>query len=527
MPIFHHPSSQLTLASLRKLVNLRKLVGVNLRKLTSSSLALALIAGLIAQPALAAAPSQTASGPEDTSYHVSCRDGVCTVALDLGEIDLETVVPAGAPVKLDLPAGAVPFLNSGSIEISDSITVSLPMGSVNFRNGDFSLHLDKDGKLDRLHVNSDSVTPQLNLGPNIKLGGPFAAQIGYDYGSTLDGLGTVLDPDRLYLFFHLGGGLTLDATIPGSSQGSEPVRFTIPEGDRISLVIDPDRSLVYVDGQVTLNQLTDLGLALGLLGMTPASIPLLSGVVLPTRTTIGVGALLSPDMSQNFLQLSGGMGINGGPLGKLLRIEGETLGFDGMLRVDSNGLLLGGVAKSAVNPDQVLDSRGELSVFIPFSGNELPYVQVGGSVRVPAIGIEAEVARQIGGGAISEDESTNAMLESTAQAARDWWNQTGSWMSGLASSLSDGSRKTLNAVQSAADKTSDAISGGAKTIWNSAGAGAGMAWEGAGAAVNAGAAGAAAAWDGTAAAASCAAQQAQQLWCRTTGMCEVQEVVCE
>ena len=82
-------------------------------------------------------------------------------------------------------------------------------------------------------------------------------------------------------------------------------------------------------------------------------------------------------------------------------------------------------------------------------------------------------------------------------------------------------------MQSAAEKTSDAIDGGAKTIWNSTAAGAGAAWEGAGAAVNAGAAGAASAWENTAAAASCAAQQAQQLWCKTTGMCEVQEVVCE
>ena len=84
---------------------------------------------------------------------------------------------------------------------------------------------------------------------------------------------------------------------------------------------------------------------LGLMGLQPASIPLLSGVVLPTRTTVGVGGLLSPDMSNN-LQFTGGMGINGGPLARLLRIEGEPLGFDGTLRVDSNGLMLGGVAKS-------------------------------------------------------------------------------------------------------------------------------------------------------------------------------------
>jgi hypothetical protein len=498
------------------------------RRLAATAMALALIVSLIAQPVLAAAPRQAADNdPEATSYQISCQDGVCTVAFDLGEIQMETVVPKEMPVKLDLPAGAVPFLgNGGSLEIGDSINVNLPMGSVQFQNGDFSLHLDKDGKLDRLNIQSDSVTPKLNLGPNIQLGGPFAAQIGYDYGSTLDGFSTVLDPDRRYLFFNLGGGLTLDANVPGSESG-EPVRFTIPEGDGISIVIDPEESLVYLDGQVTLNQLTDLGLALGVLGMTPASLPLLNGVVLPTRTTIGLGMLLSPDMSKNFLQLSGGMGINGGPLGKLLRIEGETLGFDGLLRVDNSGLLLGGVAGSSINPDRAFEGRGELSVFIPFTGDELPYLQVGGSLRVPVAGIDAEIVQQIGGGSVSEMESTNALLESTAEAARSWWSNTGSWMSETARSWAGGARSALQAVQNAAGATSDAISGGAKTIWNSTAVGATQAWQGAGAAVNAGAAGATAAWENTAAAASCAAQRAQQLWCQTTGFCEVQEVVCD
>jgi hypothetical protein len=498
-----------------------------LRKLAATAIALALIFSLIAQPALAAAPQQsTENDPEATSYQISCQDGVCTVAFDLGEIQMETVVPTNLPVKLDLPAGAVPFLNNASLEIGDSINISLPMGSIQFQNGDFSLHLDKDGKLDRLNVNSDSVVPKLNLGPNIQLGGPFAAQIGYDYGSTLDGFSTVLDPNQRYLFFNLGGGMTLDATVPGN-QSSEPVRFTIPEGDSISIVIDPEKSLVYIEGQVTLNQLTDLGLALGVLGMAPASLPLLNGIVLPTRTTIGVGMLLSPDMDKNFLQLSGGMGINGGPLGRLLRIEGETLGFDGMLRVDSSGLLLGGVAGSSINPDRVLEGRGELSVFIPFTGEELPYLQVGGTLRVPAVGIDAEVVQQIGGGVISEDESTNALLESTAAAARSWWSSTGSWMSGVARSWSGGARSALQAVQNAAGSTNDAITGGAKTIWNNTAAGATQAWQGAGNAVGAGAAGAGAAWENTAAAAACTAAHAQQLWCQTTGFCEVQEVVCD
>ena len=178
-----------------------------LRRLAALALALALVTSLVAQPALAAAPRVVAQQAEQkpagaTSYAVSCQDGVCSIAFDLGgEMQSSSEVPAGMPIKLDLPAGAVPLLAKGAgLEIGDSITVTLPFGSIKMKDGDFSLHLDENGKLDRLHGKSTSIVPSLNLGPNLKIAGPFGAEIGYDYGSTLSGLSTVLDPDKRYLF---------------------------------------------------------------------------------------------------------------------------------------------------------------------------------------------------------------------------------------------------------------------------------------------------------------------------------------
>jgi hypothetical protein len=464
-----------------------------LQKLAAIALALALISSQIPHPVSAAAPVAVAqqtdtSHPDATSYGVTCQQGVCSLAFDLGGgMQASSTVPKDMPIKLDLPVGAVPFLSKGTnLQIGDSITLTLPFGSIKMKDGDFNLHLDENGKLDRLHGKSSSIVPSLNLGPNLQIAGPFGAEVGYDYGSTLDGLSTVLDADKRYLFFHLGSGLELDATLPGGIPNSQPVSFTIPEGDRFSIVIDPDAALAYLDGRLTLAQLTDLGMLLALMGLPVSTIPLLDGVVLPTRTTVGVGGLISPDMSKNFLQFSGGMGINGGPLAKLLRIEGEPLGFDGTLRVDSGGLLLGGVAKSSLNPNQVLDSRGELSLYLPFSINELPYLQMGGKLRVPVVGIETEVAQQIGGGPISELTSTNALLESTAEVASDWWNKTGAWMAAASTVIGSGSQAVLSALQEAAANTSESIGDGAKTVWNTARDGTGKVIGGAGSVVGAG-----------------------------------------
>ena len=140
-------------------------------------------------------------------------------------------VPSNMPIKLDLPAGAVPLLSKGAgLEIGDSITVTLPFGSIKMKDGDFSLHLDENGKLDRLHGKSTAIVPSLNLGPNLNIVGPFGAEIGYDYGSTLSGLSTVLDPDKRYLFANFGTGFELDANMPGGTQDGQPMRFHYPRG---------------------------------------------------------------------------------------------------------------------------------------------------------------------------------------------------------------------------------------------------------------------------------------------------------
>ena len=104
---------------------------------------LAIVVALaLAFPALAAAPRQAPDNdPEATSYQINCQDGVCTVAFDLGEIEMETVVPKDMPVKLELPAGAVPFLRNGGLEIS-LIPESLDLALY----GAYGAHKDYDYK---------------------------------------------------------------------------------------------------------------------------------------------------------------------------------------------------------------------------------------------------------------------------------------------------------------------------------------------------------------------------------------------
>ena len=111
-----------------------------LRRLVAFALALALATNLVAQPALAAAPRAVAQQADQkpagaTSYAVSCKDGVCSIAFDLGgSMQSSSEVPANMPIKLDLPAGAVPLLSKGAgLEIGDSITVTLPFGSIKMK----------------------------------------------------------------------------------------------------------------------------------------------------------------------------------------------------------------------------------------------------------------------------------------------------------------------------------------------------------------------------------------------------------
>jgi len=474
------------------------------RRFVTLALTLAVVVSLFAQPAFAADTPTNVDDPTHTGYGVSCHDGKCTLNLDLGELEFNTPVLANAPIKFDLPQDKVAFLPGGAgIEISDKMDLRLPFGNIQIADGDFALRLDEAGKLESFHGNSQAIVPTFAFANNMRIAGPFAAEFGYDYGDTLGDLSPLLDAGQRYLFFRLGSGFTVDTMAPGADGKQQALSFSVPEGESATLVIDPEKPLVYFDGNLNLLLPANVGAITAAMGVNSAQIPLLDGLILPMKTGLGITMLLSGEGNRNFLEVSGGMAIDGGALARLLKLEGKPLALDATVRIDYTGLLLQGVAESSIMPQQVLASGATVEVFVPFTAEKGPYVRIGGEVKVPVAGIAASGSTQVGGDATAQTDVAD--LEKKGDS---WWDQAGAWASNSASTIAGGAQTGLNVVQEGAASGKDAVIAGATGALNAAGAGAG------------------AAVGNTTSAAACALEQSQNLWCKTTGLCEVKESVC-
>lgn len=464
---------------------------------------LALLCGLslslFVTPAYAQETPPEATPPTLANYGVRCQDGECKLTVDAAGMQAEVPIPANTPLRFDLPTGDSGLLAGAALEISDRLVLQLPIGAIEMRNGDFSVGLNAEGKVERLRGKADAVVPSLALPNNLRIGGNFNAEFGYEPGAALGNAARVLDADQRYFFLRLGEGFTLDAALPGENGQTMPVTVAVPDDETTTLIVDPVNQALYLEGRFNVSQVVRLAVVGSLLGIDAGQLPMLSGLVLPLRSTVGVAALLSRQPARNFVELNTDLSIEGGPLARLLQLGDRPLLLDSTIRIDRSGVMLQGAADAKLAPNTLLESGGLVEVFVPFQRLSDAYVRLGGDLSVPILGITAENETQLGGAQTTEaDDST------TAEAGPSWWNQASTWIgsaaSSTATSVAGGTQSGISAVQGAVD----------------------AALSSAGAALPATptAPTADAALSGAAAGVTCGVNRAQQLWCETTGLCE-------
>ncbi len=455
--------------------------------------------------ALPAHAQEAADAPALANYGVRCQDGRCMLTVDAAGIEAEVPVPAGAPIRFDLPTGNLGFLSGAAIEISDQLTLKMPMGDIQIRTGDFEIGLDSTGSVARLRGTADTVLPRLTLPNNLRIGGSFGAEFGYDVGAALGDVSSLLDAEERYLYVRLGEGFTLDTALMDENGSSMPITVSVPENESTTLIIDPQNQVLYLDGRFNLSQVVRLAVVGSMMGVDVTQLPLLSGLALPLRSTVGVAALFSRQIDRNFVELNTDLGIQGGPLARLLQLGDMPLLLDSTIRIDRSGLKLQGVADAKLAPDTLLESGGVVEAFIPFQELGDAYVRVGGDLSVPMLGITAGNEATLSGAQVSA---------AGANLTLPWWDEATTWIGGAASStassVASGAQSGVSAVQSAVDAAITAAGDAAANRGESAAPGAALSGAASGAADSV----------------ACGVNKAQQLWCQTTGLCTPPEDAC-
>lgn len=341
----------------------------------------------IAQPAFAADETP----PAPLHYDAVCEDGQCTVNIPLENLPL---AGRGATFALTALEKNIHFLPGGmGMEIQDDLVLRLPMGNLELVNASLDLELNAANQVERLH--GVAQIPLASLG--LPLGNGDAsllwANVGLERGAVLADLGLDLEPEQRYLYLQARGG-------PGQSAPTDDADFVRPNGQQLTLVIDPAKRFVHLGGTVSMSVTDQLALFELFTGSEIAVPELLP---LSERATARIALTLSDRLDQAALTVEGGYVVHSGLAGRLLRVEFEPLALGGGLDVNGDGLRVRGLVTSHINPEQIYDGALQAEFFLPFSTDlRTAYVEFQGKSAVPAAGIDADGVARLEGGQVAE-----------------------------------------------------------------------------------------------------------------------------
>ena len=142
-----------------------------------------------------------------------------------------------------LPDGA-------GISVSDGLALDLPIGNLKLADAQIDLMMGEDGSVESFYGTAELPTPSLGIFDRANVKNPIATSVGFDVAANLPSVNAALDPERKYLFFDLASGTELSASLDDESDAA--LWLSIPEGQRATVVIDPQERFAYIDGNVTL-----------------------------------------------------------------------------------------------------------------------------------------------------------------------------------------------------------------------------------------------------------------------------------
>jgi len=350
-------------------------------------------------PTHASQPNEQPPTTQADDYGLHCAAGVCTVKLGLPGLSpgAATVANAGAAILLQTLQENVEFVpDNAHMTISDDVQLIMPIGAMDLLAAELVLQRTDDGNIDRMRGTARVPFPALGWLEDVELDAPLAADVGLDWGRNLSHLNAPLDPARRYLFLTFDAGLNLSAPLAQAENMPGNLAISIPQGQRATLIIDPQEPFIYLTGHITLRhteQVALIGQLLdpeGALPLAPDAFPIQEYI------TVQVDGLLTDDRDEAFVQLGGGFALHSGAMGRWVGVELTPISLHGLLTLNRQGLLLSGVAESRIQPERFFTGNLVAQIFVPFSDDlGEAYVHLDGGADIPLIGLYAAGRTQV------------------------------------------------------------------------------------------------------------------------------------
>ncbi|MCK6570560.1 hypothetical protein L6V77_05530 [Myxococcota bacterium] len=149
--------------------------------------------------------------------------------------------------------------------VQGSLDLELPGGQMlTFAEASLVFERTANGDIDRVHGTARLPFPGAGLMEGVELADLAQVQVGYDYGRNLQDLDAPVLDDRRYLFFSFSTGLEASAG---------PVTLSAPNGQSVTLVLDPADPMIYFRGNLGgvsgIGPVEDMGIGLSWQGRIP------------------------------------------------------------------------------------------------------------------------------------------------------------------------------------------------------------------------------------------------------------------
>jgi hypothetical protein len=390
-----------------------------IRKFIPAVVSAALLIGATGGSALAdtTTPSRSAA--------LRCAGGACTVQVPLNGISPLARIGAGLGLSaLQNRPGALPA--GMRLELDDDLVITLPVGEITLPAAQLDIEMGDGNRIARLHGTVEIPFPTLGVLSDVHMIQPAVAEVGLDTGRNLSVLHAPLDPDRPYLFFNISSGFDMAATVADTG---ESLGLTAPAGQLLTLVIDTMEPLVYLAGNFTVNHTGEMLLPGPLLDLARQSALIPDALPMRQRTQVTVSGLAGKSVDE-YLKLGGSWAIDASALDKWLGVEATPLAVEGVLTLSAGGMLLEGVARSAIEPDTLFDGSVQLTAFVPFRRDLADaFVEARADVAIPL----AKVATGAGARLNLSEKWVAVQQGATAgaQAAQGLAARGGEWLSTL------------------------------------------------------------------------------------------------
>lgn len=309
---------------------------------------------------------QTDPIADPTTYGVQCDAGVCTLRIKDAGVAVPGVVAAGASLLFTFLQEQIRVLPEGAgLQITDDVTIQTPMGKLALFDTDLIVQLAADQTVERLRGTAQIPWPSFGGEATAGEHALAAADIGLEPGKYLSHLNIPLNEEQAYFYLRLGAGLQMDASGAPQRTLLHAIDTPVTRGQYLTLLIDPQKLDLLIDGNLTIALLDDwFQVNQFLTDQTGLPFELASEAV-----NFHLSGLLSADLAASYLQLDGLYTLEKQFIRNWFQTDASPLAVTGSLRIDHEGLLLNGLTRSSVLPNRLFDGEMRVEAFLPMNGN--------------------------------------------------------------------------------------------------------------------------------------------------------------